>query len=86
MNDAMLWKSALASGVLLVIASVTGADGTALVGAALPVACVAWVRYDRRRHPRLEDESSRRARDGHGRRDVGGLSHAGQKLRREDRR
>ncbi|WP_435097252.1 hypothetical protein [Halarchaeum sp. P4] len=85
MNDATLWKGALASGVLLVIVSVTGADGTALIGAALPFACVAWVRYDRRRHPRAEDELVRPERDGHGRRDVGGLSYAGQSLRREER-
>ncbi|WP_435098466.1 hypothetical protein [Halarchaeum sp. P4] len=82
-----LWKGALASGVLLVVVAIVGEPkGVALLGALLPVACVAWVRYDSRRAARLDEErtdvsdarSGEAARaDGDGR----GLDYGGESLK-----
>ncbi|QLC33643.1 hypothetical protein EFA46_005325 [Halarchaeum sp. CBA1220] len=68
--DPTLWEGALASGVLLVVVAVVGEpEGVALLGALLPIACVAWVRTDRERTTRKDVRTD-------GRRDVGGLTAA----------
>lgn len=58
----LLVASAGLSGLLLVVATTTGGDGTAYLGALLPLGAVAWVRADHGGRPRrLDDDDSHTA-------------------------